>query len=142
MTTTDWILPITLLPAVGLFIMSTTALSSALSSELNLLIFAHHCSQPKIIKRKIVQLKLLSLALFGLYISASFFAVSGLLGGLFEQGHLRLMKTVNILLFIGVFFVVVALALLVIYAINAVKIKQQQFMDSLSEDQKKEMNLS
>ncbi len=130
----DWILPITLLPAVGLFIMSTTALSSATSSELNLLIFSRNCMQPDIIRQKIKQLRKLSIALFGLYMGASSFAVAGLLGGLSNQNYLdNMIGIVNILLFIGVFFVVAALSMLVSYAMSAVKIKQQQFLNELNQ---------
>lgn len=142
MVSSDWILPITLLPAVGLFIMSTTALSSSISSELNVLIFSHHCTQPDIIRRKIMQLRRLSLALFGLYMSASSFAVAGLLGGLTAQEYLSMFNVVNVLLFIGVFFVVAALVLLVIYAMNAVKIKQQQFLNSLAESKQPMDNIT
>ncbi len=123
----SWIFPITILPAVGLIIMSTTNLSNALSSEINNFLHEDKLSFENLIRRKINQLKILSLSLLFQYISSACFAVAGLIEGLNKTGQFMVPNVTIILLYLGVIGVVCSLVLLTIFAFRAVNIKQHQF---------------
>ena len=125
----DWLLPLTLLPAVGLIIMSTTNLSSSLSGEINFFLHENEREMKfrSILEKKIAQLQLLSLSLFFQYSSCSCFAISGLLGGLEGSEHAMLPVSTLILIILGILGIVCALVLLIIYAFRAVGIKKKQF---------------
>ena len=77
---TEWYIPVTLLPGVGLLIMSTTNLLNAISTELSTLIREGHPNMDNIIERKIAQVRLLNLALSSLYISSASDVLAGLIG--------------------------------------------------------------
>ena len=128
----DWLLPLTLLPAVGLIIMSTTNLSSSLSNEINFFLHEKKVKFRPILQQKISQLKLLSLSLFFQYSSCSCFAISGLLGGLEGGEHAMIPISTLVLIIVGILGVVCALVLLIFYAFRAVGIKQKQFEILLS----------
>lgn len=123
----SWYLPITLLPSIGFFIMSTTNVSNALSAEISQLLALDTVGDKLIVKRKINQLSLLSIALVLLYGSAIFLAVAGLISGLNANFMFMAETLVAVLLCGGILAVCVALVLLMIYAFRAVKIKRDQF---------------
>jgi len=123
----SWLLPITILPAVGLIIMSTTNLSNALGGEINSLLHINKTSLKPIIFRKLKQLRLLSISLLLQYTSGACFAVVGLLEGLIRAGRLMIPSLTLILLCIGITGIVVALIILSIFAFRAFSIKQAQF---------------
>ena len=127
----EWVLPITLIPGAGLLIMSTTQIANALSAELNQLIFQRQRIFIPTIRMKLFQLRLLSIALFGLYISCSCFAIAAFLAGLEVSGWFMLEKLGFVLICLGIMAIVIALTLLILYAYRAVRIKQMQFEDQL-----------
>lgn len=124
----SWYLPITLLPSIGFFIMSTTNVSNALSAEISQLLALDTSRDKPILSRKINQLRLLSFSLVLLYGSAIFLAVASLVSGLGAGLMVHADQVVFVLICAGIMAVCVALALLMLYAVRAVKIKRDQFL--------------
>lgn len=77
----NWYLPITIVPAVGLLIFSTSNLMVTLSNELSGLI-KEQSKDEGIIHRKLAQLKTLNRAMVFFYIAVACLTISGLIGGL------------------------------------------------------------
>jgi hypothetical protein len=86
----SWIFPLTILPGIGLIIMSTTNWSVALAGEIERLLEDPDCSRA-IVKRKIRQLGLLNTALVALYVAAALCA----LGASWELPPLTLRDPLN-----------------------------------------------
>ena len=88
----EWYLPITILPALGMFILSTTSQMMTLSSEINSLL-QEKCTefQHLISAKKLRQLDLLTRAGALLYLASGSYVLSGILGAVFEtnSGALR-----------------------------------------------------
>jgi len=123
----NWVLTLTILPSVGLLLLSTTSLSIALSNEIDHLI-EHHEARKYIIQKKLHQLKVLSWALIALYLSASTLALDGLIGAFFRHTSSSVAGTLWTFIFIfSIFCLCIATALLITFAIRAVSIKQKQF---------------
>lgn len=124
----DWYIPITIVPAVGLIILSTSNLLISLSAEIKDLIKGSSATQP-LIKIKLKQLKRLSWAMIFLYVSVASFVVSGLIAGIYESGH-KMVSDVSIYVVVfGIFVALAALFILIAYALSALKIRQNQFLD-------------
>jgi len=127
----SWVIPLTLLPGIGMMIMSTTNLTTAISTEINKLLAQEECN-PALVEKKISQMSLLNVAMVCLYISAAVFAVAGLIEGIFKlrtqmhDGTLR-----QLLLVIGIAALVLATFLLITFSIRAVRIKRNQFLNSI-----------
>ena len=71
-----WYLPITILPGIGLLILSTSNQLIALSNEISERLKLEICND-QISQRKLKQLKLLNKGLVGLYIGAGAMVASG-----------------------------------------------------------------
>ncbi len=123
----SWVLPITLLPSIGFFIMATSNLSNAMSSEIDRLIEMDKEAYHDIILLKIKQLGRLNRALVLLYFSASFMALAGFMGGLGVNFHFVPHSGMMLFICIGTGGTLLALFYLIIYATKAVKIKRDQF---------------
>lgn len=121
----EWYLPITILPGIGMLIMSTTTQMMAVSTEIGSY-YRGSCDifTQKIAKRKISQLGLLTRASALLYIAAGSYVLSGILGAL---APVELNSTPNVILYIGTIAVFSALILLTIYATKAVNLRKFQF---------------
>jgi len=122
----DWYLPITILPGLGMLILSTVSQMMTVSSEVGELL-SKKCTefQHKISERKIKQLGLLTRASALLYLAAGCYVLSGILGAIISEiSHFNLP---SITLYIGTFFLFCALALLIIYAFSAIAIRKTQF---------------
>ena len=126
----EWYFPITLLPGVGLLIMSTSSLSMGLSNELSNLL-SQKDSNPEIIHKKIHQLSRLNRALTAFYISCAALVISGLINGLADNAMSWVGKASEALLFFSILCILLALTQLVIYAAKAVHIKKTQFEERL-----------
>lgn len=126
----EWYFPITLLPGVGLLIMSTSSLSMGLSNELTNLLNASD-SNHDIIRKKIYQLSRLNRALTAFYISCAALVISGLINGLYGTVHSLAPKISEILLFFSIICILLALTQLMIYAAKAVSIKRTQYEERL-----------
>jgi len=115
----EWYIPVTILPGIGMFIISTSNLIIALNDEireLNVEKEKFHIS----ITKKISQLKMLNFSLIGHYISALSLVLGGVLGGITENP-----KTIIVLVFSGVIFLAISIILLIQYAIVSIRIRQE-----------------
>ena len=122
----NWYLPITIIPGLGMLILSTVTQMLSLSSEINGLV-TQECSvfQHEISKRKIKQLGLLTRANALLYLATGSYVLSGILGVIFESESI--VSIPSITLYIGTILVFIAITLLIMYAFRAVKIRKDQF---------------
>ena len=126
----NWFFPLTLLPGVGLIIMSTTNWSIALVTEIDHLLKDHDCDR-YILKLKIKQLGLINTALVALYVSAGMCTLGGFIGSLLAHGALTGMTLVTIIVAIGIAALLAAAVMLIIYGFRAVRIKRLQFINRL-----------
>ena len=118
-STMEWYGPLTILPAVGLIIMSTSNFIIALNEEIILL----QNDKEKlivIIQLKLRQLKRLGIANGFLYGSALLFLVAGIMKVL-----TNIDKLFNYILLIGVVTITIALIFLFIHAIKSVSIREK-----------------
>jgi hypothetical protein len=123
---TAWYLPITIIPGIGMLILSTVTQILNISEEVRQLSL-QKCSdfQHQIATRKIKQLGLLTRANTLLYIATGFFVLSGILGIVIENdSHFSLP---GIILYLGAILIFIAIALLIKYSFKAIKIRKDQF---------------
>ncbi len=113
----DWYIPITLLPGIALLILSTSNFIIALNAEVQKL-KANEALFGEIIALKIKQLKRLSKAISGLYLSVLFFTISGLFASISYPQNI-----VFLFLLLGIVIMSVSVLLLITYSILAIKIK-------------------
>ncbi len=133
----NWYLPITIIPGLGMLILSTVTQMLNLSSEISVLVskkctaFQHQVSQ-----RKLRQLGLLTRANALLYLATGCYVLSGILGVIFETESIveSSINIPSIALYIGTMFVFVAISLLILYAFRAVKIRKDQFANSVKQN--------
>ena len=121
----NWYVPITIVPAIGLLILSTSNLLVALSNEIKNLLDSE-VNREELMSRKLSQLKVLSNVMVALYISVACFVISGLLAGLFQS----IGRTFDGALYIsigGILCALFGLGALIMYSFRAVKIRQDQF---------------
>ncbi|MFT6334709.1 MAG: hypothetical protein ACI86M_001628 [Saprospiraceae bacterium] len=123
----DWYLPITILPAVALLILSTTGQMMGLSSEIGG-ILDKKCTDfdHKLSGLKIKQLTKLTRATALLYISAACFVLAGILGAILPENLNIHEKVPQYVLLGGVILILFALGLLITYGIRAVSIRKLQ----------------
>ena len=124
-----WYVPITIVPGIGLLLMSTSTLLGQLSLEIKGLLSEHH-DYKDLLKRKLMQLKLINLAMVFLYASVAFFVISGLVAGLYQSTHAMSDDIPIYLSVIGILCCLAALFLLILFSFRAVKIKQDQFREA------------
>lgn len=126
-----WYLPITIIPAVGLLLISTSNLINGLSQEIAQLIKDKNPRLRDIIEMKIVQLGRLNRAMVGFYISAACLVLASFFSGLLTNAMInhKLYMFVFMILSIGSSFV--SIVFLSIYSLMAVRIKKEQFKRSL-----------
>ena len=122
----EWYLPITILPALGMLILSTTSQMMTLSSEINSLL-SNKCTdfEHLIAGKKIKQLGLLTRSSALLYLASGIYVLSGILGALLETESFY--DTPSLLLYFGTVLVFIAFILLITYAFRAVRIRKLQF---------------
>ena len=120
----NWYLPITMIPGLGLLVLSTSNIMIALSNEIDSIIELNKDSA--IIRRKLAQLKLLNKAMAFFYTAIASLLISAILKGLFNLEETTF--------FISAFAVVLALIglfSLILYSFRAVRIRQDQFINKL-----------
>ena len=117
-----WYIPVTFLPGIGLLILSTSNIILALSTEISNLI--EDKKKDSILVNKIKQLRLLTNALTGFYITAAAFVLSGGLGFVLDEKGSEIPQYT---LYLGVMCTFVSLSLLITYSYRAVNIRKQQF---------------
>lgn len=127
----NWVIPLTLLPGIGMMIMSTSNLSTAIGEEISGLI--HEPEQnTHLIELKITQMGLLNVALVALYLGAASFAITGLIGGVSAVQELMVHDTFIIFLIIGIGCLLLATIFLITFSVRAVRIKRNQYLKSIS----------
>lgn len=126
----EWYLPITILPGLGMLILSNVTQMMALSAEIGSLL-SNKCGdfQHVIAEKKIRQLTLLTRSSVLLYSAAGCYVLSGILGAVLSPNEFSVQ---NIILYIGTIGVFIAIVLLIIYAYRAVAIRQLQFKNNSS----------
>ena len=102
--TINWIMPLLLLPGVGLLLLSTSTRFGQLHAEVHQLFEDSALGGMTIVRHLLLRARLFRYALTGLYASASFLAISSVLGALADLTYpaatawlLLLLSTVGIL---------------------------------------------
>ena len=121
----NWYLPITIVPGLGLLILSTSTLMVALSNEINQM--SEQSKQKKMISHKLVQLKLLNTAMVFLYVAVAFLLISSVINGLFDLERTSLYTSV-----FAIILALIGILSLITYSFRAVRIRQQQFKNKLN----------
>ena len=116
----QWYIPITIIPGIGLIIMSTSNLLIALNTEVSALnrkkeVFA------EIMSLKIGQMKRLNLAMVSLYLAILLFLLSGLLAVLIDPMGIL----VRIIMIFGVALSMVAIVFLISFGFRSIRIRQK-----------------
>ena len=119
----NWYLPITIVPGLGLLILSTSNLMVTLSNEINTMI--ESSKQKIIITKKIKQLKLLNMAMVFFYVAVAFLLISAVINGLYTVEKTSLYISV-----LAIIFALIGLFSLVIFSFRAVSIRQNQFKNN------------
>jgi len=120
---TNWYLPITIVPGIGLLILSTSNLMITLSNEINTLL-KEHAIDDSIISRKLIQLKTLNRAMVFFYTAVACLAIAGVVGGL----QIDIIKNIHTYISItGIIIMLSGIFSLIKYSYKAVSIRQDQF---------------
>ena len=115
----DWYGPLTVLPAIGLLVMSTSNFIVSLNNEIFMLEKEANIGH-EVITLKLAQLKRLGYANAFLYASALLFLIAGILKALLENDYLF-----YCLMLIGLVTTTLALALLFIHSLKSIAIRQK-----------------
>lgn len=115
----EWYGPLTVLPAIGLLIMSTSNFIVSLNSEI---IALEQQKQPNIIiiELKLIQLKRLGIANASLYASALLFLIAGL-----AKVILSIDQLFDYFMLSGVISTTIGLTFLFIHSLKSVSIRQK-----------------
>lgn len=128
---TNWYLPITVVPGIGLLILSTSNLMITLSGELNNLIASKNSEESNAtIARKLIQLKTLNRTMVFFYLAVACLAIAALIGAL-QLGISE--KVVLYTSVMGIVTMLLGLLFLIKYSYKAVSIRQDQFKNSLNQ---------
>lgn len=122
-----WYLPATIIPGIGLLILSTSNLLVNLSTEIKTLI-TEDSTKGKLIERKLRQLKLLNSAMVFLYIAVASFVISSLVSGIYKSIQTDFNATIYITI-AGIISALLGLITLIIYSFRAVQIRQDQYLN-------------
>ena len=121
----NWYIPITIIPGIGLLILSTSNLMVTLTTEINTLIHSTD-ENDIIINRKLVQLKLLNRAMVLFYIAISWLVTAALIGGISQK--LETESSIGLyIIILGIIILLFGLFWLIKYSYRAVSIRQDQF---------------
>lgn len=122
----EWYLPMTIIPGIGLIILSTSNLMLTLNAEITQLVNNQTASR-EVVKLKLTQLKNLSISIVFQYIGVMFFLFSGIFKSIFSDSN----TIPKGLLSIGVGVVSISIIILLIYSIRAVSIRQKHLSSPL-----------
>ena len=126
----NWYLPITLVPGIGLLILSTSNLMVTLTNELSGFV-KEQSKNESIISRKLIQLKTLNRSMVFFYIAVAFLAIAGLIGGLKLSSLKNSAAYISI---IGIVIMILGLLSLIKYSYRAVSIRQDQFKSKFNKN--------
>ena len=116
----EWYGPLTVLPAIGLIIMSTGNFIVHLNNEIVEMEMSEKPNE-EIISLKLSQLKRLGIANASLYAACLFFLLAGLATTIFENHEFQ-----KIFMIIGVVLTTVALSFLFVHSFKAVSIRHRR----------------
>ena len=125
----DWYIPITIIPGIGLLILSTSNMMVTLSSEINTLIHGEDKNEA-IIKRKLLQLKLLNRAMVLFYISIASLVTAAFIAGISVKLDTAQNATLYVII-LGIMMLLLGLFWLIKYSYKAVSIRQDQFKNKI-----------
>lgn len=120
----NWYVPITILPGVALLILSTSNLLIALSGEIKQRI--SESQDRKVTLKKLQQLKFLNRGLVGFYLGSGCMVGAGIQDFLAYNVYFS-----KVLMLIGTLSIFVSIAFLIVFSIRAVRIRQEEFYDSV-----------
>ena len=126
-----WYLPITIIPAVGLLLISTSNLINGLSQEIAQMIKDKNPRLEDIIEMKITQLGRLNRAMVGFYISAACLVLASFFSGLLTNAMINHKVYMFAFMIISIGSSFISIVFLSIYSLMAVRIKREQFKRSL-----------
>lgn len=122
-----WYIPATIIPGIGLLILSTSNLLVNLSSEIKGFI-DQEGADPILIQRKLKQLKLLNSAMVFLYIAVACLVIAALVSGIYKSAESNFDSAIYITIS-GIISALLGLLALIVYSFKAVKIRQDQFLN-------------
>ncbi|MEO9854191.1 MAG: hypothetical protein ABJH72_21405 [Reichenbachiella sp.] len=117
----EWYLPFTVIPGVGLIILSTSNIMLNLNDEIFRIKNQANVAKEDIIELKLSQLKILSHAIVLQYIGLFLFLVSGMVNALFGNPA----GSSKWSLLIGVGFIGISIILLITYSYRAIAVRQK-----------------
>ncbi|WP_109302675.1 DUF2721 domain-containing protein [Aquimarina sp. AU474] len=121
----NWYIPATIIPGIGLLILSTSNLLVNLSTEIKTLI-TETAMEEELIKQKLKQLRLLNNAMVFLYVAVACLVISALISGILKSIEANFDSGIYITI-AGIISALLGLITLIIYSYRAVKIRQDQF---------------
>ncbi|QWX85174.1 hypothetical protein H0I23_05920 [Cellulophaga sp. HaHaR_3_176] len=120
----NWYLPVTIVPSLALLILSTSNLMVTLNNEISEMI--EGSKYKSIIIKKLMQLKLLNMAMVFFYVAVALLLVSAVFNGLYNIKKISLYISV-----LAIVSALIGLLPLIIYSFRAVTIRQNQFKNQL-----------
>ena len=124
-------MPITIIPGIGLLILSTTHLIVSLNNEMETLLEEAGLNQ-SLMQQKLSQMKLLTYSMSGFYISTALMVLSGLVSFSQQFEVNALVNFSSSILLAGVALIFISLLILILYSIRAVKIRRLHFEQCLT----------
>lgn len=126
----EWYIPITILPGIGVLLMSSATLTVAMYGDIKGLMDQEDLDHD-FLKSKISQLNLLSSAMVGFYVACALMVLAGLASG-FNLPHTAMWEGLTrVLMLVGVIATTISLFLLVTYSLKAVRMRREQFVARL-----------
>ena len=119
----EWYVPITILPGIGLLIISTSSLLVNLDNEISTLLHSNKQDDIVLSQKKLKQLNLLNLAMIGFYIGSATFVNSGILM-ILHNAFSWCRDTSLGFIIVGILAVLVSLCLLILFSFKAVRIRK------------------
>ncbi|NQU51198.1 MAG: hypothetical protein HQ522_01540 [Bacteroidetes bacterium] len=126
----EWYVPITILPGIGLLIISTSSLLVNLDKEISNLLHSNKQDDIVLSQKKLKQLNLLNLAMVGFYIGSATFVNSGILM-ILSNTFLWCRDTSLGFIIVGILAVLVSLCLLILFSFKAVRIRKEQHLNKI-----------
>lgn len=99
----NWYIPITLLPGISLLLLATVTLTVSLNAEIKDMLDRNNCDTD-ILRKKLYQLKKLTIAQTGIYISIAMFVFAGLISRIIQKGAEISHDFTNLFIALGVVF--------------------------------------
>jgi hypothetical protein len=126
----EWYVPITILPGIGLLIISTSSLLVNLNNEISTLLHSDKEDDIVLSQKKLKQLNLLNLSMVGFYIGSATFVNSGILM-ILAKALTWCRDTSLIFIVVGIVAVLVSLCMLILFSFRAVRIRNEQHQDKI-----------